>query len=229
MKKYIDITGTINTGMWKYDDPFTDIQIKPFPAIGWLKDATYGLEFFEGFHSQSGTFIETPAHAYGNRNSYAVIDIPPEKMIDVPCVVLNLGMWDMDPALGRRPMTVKDLESCFNAKDIREGDAIILGTGYGRYWFHPKNLDYAPYMTKEAMDWLLDKKPVAIGSDSTRWDVLDNPQGFWDEFYAADVLLIGPFVDLERCSAPRCKLTILPPKFPISSCVPARAFIIEED
>ena len=118
MKKYIDITGTINNGMWNYDEPFPQINIKPLPPISWLGGKPVGCEIFEGFHSQTGT--------------YALIDVKPEQMMDIPCVVLNVGMWDMDPELGRRGITVEDLEGCFNAKDIQEGDAILIGTGYGR-------------------------------------------------------------------------------------------------
>ena len=229
MKKYIDITGTINNGMWNYDEPFPQVNIKPLPPISWLGGKTVGCEIFEGLNSQTGTYLETPAHSYGNGNSYALIEVTPEQMMDIPCVVLNVGMWDMDPALGRRGITVADLEGCFNAKDIREGDAILIGTGYGRYWFHPNNLDYAPYITYDAMMWLLDKKPCLIGADTARWDNLEQPQGHFDAFYKAGILMGGPFVDLEKCTAARCKLTILPPKFAITSCAPARAIITEED
>ena len=229
MKKYIDITGVINNGMWNYDEPFPQINIKPLPPISWLGGKTVGCEIFEGFHSQTGTYLETPAHSYGNGNSYALIEVKPEQMMDIPCVVLNVGMWDMDPTLGRRGITVADLEACFNAKDIQEGDAILIGTGYGRYWFHPNNLDYAPYITYDAMMWLLDKKPCLIGADTARWDHLEKPQGHFKAFYEAGILMGGPFVDLEKCTAARCKLTILPPKFAITSVAPARAIITEED
>ena len=102
MKKYIDITGTINNGMWNYDEPFPQVNIKPLPPISWLGGKTVGCEIFEGLNSQTGTYLETPAHSYGNGNSYALIEVTPEQMMDIPCVVLNVGMWDMDPALGRR-------------------------------------------------------------------------------------------------------------------------------
>ncbi len=228
MRKVIDITGVINNGMWNYDAPFPDINIKPLPPIDWLGGKTVGAEIFEGCHSQTGTYLETPAHSFGNGNSYALIEVPVEKLIDIPCVVLNVGIWDMDPATGRRGITVEDLERCFNADQIQEGDAVLVGTGWGRYWFHPDNLDYAPYFTTDAMEWIIAKKPFLIGGDTARWDHLEKPQAFWNDFYGNNILMGGPFVDLERCSAPRCKLTILPPKFAITSCAPARALIIEE-
>ncbi|MDO4846262.1 MAG: cyclase family protein [Oscillospiraceae bacterium] len=228
MKRVIDITGVIKEGMWNYDAPFPSIQIKPLPPIPWLGGKTVGAEIFEGLHSQTGTYLETPAHNYGNGNSYALIDVPVEKLIDIPCVVLNVGMFDMDPSAGRRPITARHLEQCFNAAYIQPNDAIIIGTGWGRYWFHPDNLKYAPYLTKEAMDWIIEKKPFLLGSDITRWENLEKPEGFFDDFYAANILMAGPFVDLELCKAPKCRLTVLPPKFAITSCAPSRAVIIED-
>ena len=132
MKKIIDITGLIDKGMWNYELPFPEVNIVPLPPIPWLDNVTIGAEIFEGVHSQTGTYLETPAHFYGNDNSYLLIDVPAEKTYEVPCVILNLGMWEMDIEKGRRAITVADLEACFNAKDIHEGDAILcwywLGT-----------------------------------------------------------------------------------------------------
>jgi hypothetical protein len=36
--------------------------------------------------------LETPAHELGNGNSYALIEVPVEKLIDISCVVLNVGL-----------------------------------------------------------------------------------------------------------------------------------------
>lgn len=228
MRKIIDITGEINEGMWNYGNPFPEIKIKPLPPIEWLDNAVFGVEIFEGLHSQTGTYLETPAHFFVNGESYPLIDVPIEKLVDVPCTVLNLGEWELNEKEGRRGITVEDLENCENSKNIREGDAILVSTGWGKYWFHPRNLDCAPYFTKEAMLWLISKKPFILGADTARWDSLENPQNFFKDFYEANILMAGPFVDLEKCTAPRAKLTILPPKFPITSCAPARAIIIEE-
>lgn len=230
MRKIIDITGIIDKGMWNYEPPFPDIEIKPLPPIPWLDGKTVGCEIFEGLHSQSGTYLETPAHNFGNNNgSYALIEVPVEKIYEIPCVVLNIGPFEMNPEEGRHPITVEELKACPNADQIREGDAVIVGTGWGKYWFHPDNLKYAPYFTTDAMEWIINQKPFLIGGDSARWDCLEDPQAFWDDFYGNDILMGGPFVDLEKVTAKRCKLTILPPKFPITSCAPSRALIIEDD
>ena len=228
MRKIIDITGPIDDGMWNYGEPFPQVHIKPLPPIAWLGGRTVGAEIFEGVHSQTGTYLETPAHNYGNENSYLLSDVPAEKTYEIPCVVLNVGMFDMDLEKGRHGITVQELENCHNAACIQEGDAILVGTGWGRYWFDPHNLDGAPYFTREAMLWLLDKKPFLIGADTARWDNLETPQNFFEDFYSANILMAGPLVDLEKCTAKRCKLTVLAANFMHTSCAPARAVIIEE-
>jgi arylformamidase len=227
MSKIIDVTGIIDEGMWNYEEPFPKIKIKPLPPVPWVKGPVY-CEIFEGLHSQTGTYLETPAHHYGNDNCYLLIDVSVEKLVNVPCVVLNLGMWDKDMSKGRRGITAADLEACPNAKDIREGDAILVGTGWGRYWMDEDYLNGSPYFTKEAMEWLIAKKPFILGGDSARWENLEKPEGFFTAFYEADILMAGPFVNLENVGTGRCRLTILPLKVPKTSCAPARAVIVEE-
>ena len=225
MAKITDVTGLIDRGMWNYEPPFPRVDITPL--VPWVDGPVY-CEIFEGMHSQTGTYLETPAHYYGNDKTYLLIDVPAEKLVDIPCVVLNLGIWGIAKPGERRGITVKDLESCPASKEIREGDAILVGTGYGQYWFHEDYLNGSPYFTKEAMEWLIAKKPYILGGDSARWENLDKPEGFFDEFYAADILMLGPLVDLEKVKSGRARLTVLPMKVPKTSCAPSRAVIIED-
>lgn len=224
MSKIIDVTGITQEGMWNYEAPFPKIKITPLPPVPWVKGDVY-CEIFDGLHSQTGTYLETPAHYYGNDNprTYLLIDLPVEKLVDVPCVVLDLGLWDMGAS--RRAITAELLESCPNALSVREGDALLVCTGWGRFWMHPDYLALGPYFTKGAMDWILSKKPFILGSDSAVWENLENLEGFFPDFYAADVLMLTPLVNLEQVKAPRCSLTALPFKVPCTSCAPCRAVI----
>lgn len=229
MKKIIDVTGTIQEGMWNYEPPFPPLHIHPMPPVPWAGGPVY-CEIFEGLHSQTGTYLETPAHFFGNDNpcTYLLIDVPIEKMVDVPCVVLNIGIVEKDMIKGRHAITVAELEACPNAKDIKEGDAILVGTGWGKYWMDKDYLNGSPFFTKAAMDWLLAKKPCMLGGDSARWENLETPEGFFEDFYAADVLMVGPCVNLEAVTAPRCRITSLPIKAVHTSCTPARVVIVED-
>jgi len=226
MKRVVDVTGMIEEGMWNYEAPFPKVGIRPLPPVPWVKGDVY-CEIFDGLHSQTGSYLETPAHYYGNNDprTYLLIDLPVEKLVDVPCVVLDMGIWAMNPQEGRRGVTVKDIENCPNASEIKAGDAVLFSTGWGQYWKHPDYLTYSPFLTKEAMAWFISKKPFMLGGDTARWENLEKPEGFFPDFYAADILMIGPLVDLERVKAPRCRLTVLPLKVPRTSCAPSRVVI----
>lgn len=178
MSRITDITGIIDNGMWNLRAPFPDINIVPFPPIPWLNDQSFGLERFDGMHSQTGTYLETPAHYYGNDNSYLLIDVSIQKLIDIPCVVLNPGIWKTTGQGGRQPITVEQLQHCENVGLIQPGDAILIGTGWGKYWMQPQTMNEAPYFTYEAMHWLIEKKPFLLGCDVPQWDSMENPQNF---------------------------------------------------
>lgn len=229
MAKIIDVTGVIQEGMWNYEAPYPRIKIKPMPPVPWV-DTKVFCEVFEGMHSQTGTYLETPAHFFGNDDprTCLLIEVPVEKLVNVPCVVLNIGMIGKNPEKKRHGISVADLEGCQNAREIRAGDAILVGTGWGRYWMDEDYLVAGPYFTRDAMDWLIAKKPAILGGDSARWENLEQPQGFFPDFYAADILMAGPLVNLEGVTAPRCRLTALPLKIAGTCASPARVLVTED-
>jgi arylformamidase len=227
MANVIDITGIMQEGMWNYEPPFPEFKIKPMPAVPWVKGDVY-CELFEGVHSQTGTYLETPAHFFGNDKSYLLIDVPVEKLVNIDCVVLNISPNSPPNHAGRIPVTVGDLEDCPNSRYIKEGDALLIGCDWGKYWMDPKYLAHSPYFTFEAMMWLIGKKPVILGSDMPRWENLEKYEGFFPNFYTADILMLAPCVNLEIVKGARVKLTVLPLKIPRTSATPCRAVIVDE-
>ena len=228
MQRVIDITGTIQEGMWSYPDPFPDVLIKPLPEVPWVKGDVY-CEIFDGLCSQTGTYLETPAHFYGNDKSYLLIDVDVATLMNRDCIVLNVGLKDPPPGKDRYGITVEDLESCPGAGEIKPGDAILVGTGWGTHWMERDFLEKGPFFTYDAMQWLIGKKPYILGGDSARWENLEEPQGFFPDFYAADILMLGPCVNLEKVQSHAVKLTALPMKIVRTSCAPCRAVLIECD
>lgn len=215
MARIIDITGELYSGMWSYGPPFPALNIKPLAEVEWVKYDIYA-EVFEGLNSQSGTYLETPAHLLGEA-SYPLIDVPVDKLVDIPCVVLNVG------AQRGEPITRQMLESCKNADKIKEGCAVLVSANYGEKWKDDDYLASCPFFTREAMDWLISKKPFLLGSDFPRWDNLEKPQGFWQDFYNADILMLAPVVNIEEVDT--ALLTVLPIKAAVTSCAPCRAIL----
>lgn len=224
----IDITGVIQNGMWNYEEPFPAFRMRPLDRVPWVEAAVYA-EVFEGLHSQTGTYLETPAHYFGGETSYFVADIPIDKLVNMRCVVLMLDEAELDFPGRRVPIDAAMLEKCAGSDRIRPGDAILVGTGWGKYWMDGCYLERSPYFTYDAMKWLIGKKPYVLGSDFPRWDNLGKSEQFFADFYEADILMLAPCINLESVRQSEVRLTALPLNIPGTSAVPCRAIIMEED
>ena len=221
MKKIIDVTGEIYTGMWSYGYPFPEIEIKELGKVDFVKYKIYA-EVFEGMNSQCGTYLETPAHLLGDK-SYPLIDVEVQKLYEIPTAVLLVD------TKGEREISKEMLVSAFENAEYKKGDAILICANYGDKWKESDYLSNSPYISYEAMKFLIEKEPYLLGTDFPRWDNLDNPQGFWKEFYDADILMLAPLVNLEKAKGKKAELTVLPIKVEKTCCAPCRAVLKIED
>lgn len=225
--KIIDVTGPIRDDMWNYEPPFPKYKIRPLTQPDWVDTKVY-CEIFDGLHSQTGTYFETPAHFYGPEKSYNLDRLPLEKLVNVRCSHIKLPVNAFDTGK-REKITVQMLENASKDIDIKEGDALIFSCGWGKYWSDAKYLETSPFLSYEAMEWLISKKPFILGSDVPRWENLEKPEGFFKIFYDADILMLCPLVSLETVGTSNLTLTALPLNIVGTSCAPCRAYITEND
>ena len=225
--KIIDVTGQIRDDMWNYEFPFPKYKLKPLPQPEWVESKVY-CEIFEGMHSQTGTYFETPAHFFGPEDSYNLEAVPVEKLVNVRCSHIKLDRTIFETGK-REKITVEMLEEASKDIDIREGDALIFSCGWGIYWSDKKYLECSPFLSYEAMEWLVSKKPYILGADVPRWENLEKPEGFFEMFYKANILLLGPLVNLENVGTKNLTLTTLPINVIGTSCAPCRAIITENN
>lgn len=222
--KLIDITGLLSNDMWQYGDPFPRIRIEARTG----HTAGFGDFSFtavEGLHAMTGTYVETPAHFLGYENSELIADLPLHKLVGLDCVVLNVEGARADES-GKLRVTKEDLLACGAAGLVREGDAILVGTGWGdSQWFSQDNFPKSPYFTYDAFMWLLEKKPAVLGSDTSCWDNLSKPEGFFPKFYEQNILMLAEVVNLKAVPPKRVKLTMLPLRLENTCAAPCRAFI----
>lgn len=225
MERIIDLTGPMYTGMWNYEPPFPTLDVQPLPSVDWVESKLY-CEIFSGLHSQSGTYLETPAHLLGYEKSYYLSEVPLAKLVDIPTVVLKPSGLIPDET-GRAPITGDMLRTC--QKEIAPGCAVLVCTGWGKKWRDADYLSASPYFTADAMDFLIQKHPFILGSDLPRWENLSKPQNFFPKFYDANILMAGPFVNLEQIASPAPRLTLLPLNIEKTCCAPVRAFVRDTD
>ena len=224
--KRIDITGPISDDMWQYGHPFPIVGVKE--EKGYTEGfGDFAFTAVPGFHSLTGTYLETPAHFKGYSESFLIDSVPVEKLMDIDCVILNVDI-DVNSE-EKQCITLDMLKSCEGAKHIKKGDAILVGTGWGdEKWFSQDNFRLSPYFAKDAFDFLLENEPTLIGSDTSCWDNLGNPSGLFNDFYEKGILMLAELRNLKKVPVSRAKLTVLPLLLCNSCAAPCRAVLSYE-
>jgi arylformamidase len=209
--------------------PCPEYELKEIPTPDWLEYKVYS-EVFDGLFSQTGTYLETPAHLLGYEKSYPLIEVDASKLIDIPSYVIKLDYRDLPVVDGRPAITLDSLRSNFDADKYNEKNcrAIFVATGWGVNWREKDFVEASPFMKYDAMHFLMDQKPFLLGSDSPRWENLKNLEGFFPDFFDADILMLGPCVNLEKIHDEVVELTALPLKAEGTCCAPCRAIIKDQ-
>ncbi|MGO0059826.1 cyclase family protein [Brevibacillus fluminis] len=127
------------------------------------------------YHAKSGVLsqrVTTVMHCTTHADSPAHVveglaythEIPLENYYGTGVVVdIPKGKWEK--------ITAEDLANATPV--IQEGDIVIIHTGWHKYWGdNRKYFAYSPGLTREAAEWLRDKKVKAVGVDQ---QALDHP------------------------------------------------------
>ena len=221
--KIYDITGPVSDGIWSYGEPFPDYHMRPLPQPEWVETRVW-CDIFDGMNSQTGTYLETPAHLLGPEKSYNLDAVDVSRLVDVPVVHLKLDP-DMHVPGRRAKVTRAMLEDALGDRQVGRGDALILSCGWGKRWFDADYLDGSPFISLEAMEWIAEKRPFILGADMPRWENLDRPEGIFPVFYAADILMLAPLTVPDEVPETGLRLTVLPIRVTGTCCAPCRAIL----
>lgn len=214
--RVIDVTGTIENGMWSYGPPYPEAVIEEIPQPDFIEHETFSWRFELG--AQTGTYLETSLHV--TREGPALIEVPVEELIWRDAAILRV------PCEADHRIEAEELEAC--GVPVNPGDAVIVATGWDAHWNAPDFVSNCPWFSYGAMRWILDREPFVMCGDMPRFDSWADPQGFWPEFFGAGVLLLAPLVNLGEVRADRVKLTALPLKVAESCAAPCRVVLMEE-
>jgi arylformamidase len=175
------------------------------------------------------THMDSPRHFFANGRTTS--DIPLETTVGEAAVI------DLSPIAPNEAITAERLAAA--ADHVQAGDIVILKSCWKRQR-SPRTPEYwteAPYMSREAATWLLEREPRAIA--------FDFPQGYTirlllngevrplEEHVTHDVLLKNGVILIEylantaALSEPCTFLCCLPLKVPDADGAPARVIAIE--
>ncbi len=108
-----------------------------------------------GLHT--GAHIDSPLHCY--EDGITTAQIPLDRVVGEASII------DCTSAGEREPVDVAVLER--GAGDTREGDILLLQTNWTdrAYGDFPRYFTESPFLTAEAAEWLVARKPSAVGFD----------------------------------------------------------------
>ena len=210
----IDLTGTIEPGMWHYAHvPAVEIeQVASIEADG-SEAHTFRLATI------SGTYLETAAHYFHGQPT--IDQVPPERFIG-DAVVLRVG--EKGPA---QPVTIQDLQRAADGLEIRRGDALLVATGWDRMWNAPGFVEDSPYLTMDAMRWIVVHGISILGGDMPCFDNPRQGTGVNGVLFESGALILAPLVNLGAVTQPRVRLMAFPLKIKGVCGAPCRV-IVEE-
>lgn len=105
----------------------------------------------------TGTYLDSPYHRYAGGDDLA--DVPLAAVADLPIVVVRLAD-STERGIGPEALAALDVA----------GAAVLLHTGWDRYWGTPQYGDPAPYLTAEGAQLLVDSGARLVGIDSVNID-----------------------------------------------------------
>ena len=169
------------------------------PHIIHRPDVWYVLTDIE-LNSHMGTHIEFPFHHLQEGASAG--EYPLESLIG------NAVVIDVSHRKADEYITVEDVMKY--EEDVKEGYIIFIRTGFDKL-FRKENWNDEIHMSQEAMDWLLTKKPIVIGTDATGFEIPDTDNGpIHITMFKQNVAMIESCCNLDKIQGKNALVFILP-------------------
>jgi len=106
--------------------------------------------------ANTGTYLDSPFHRYAEGKDLSQLDLA--KLANLPAIRISAG--------GKQAVNA----ACFpGAKDLR-GKAVLVETGWSRYWNTPQYFEGHPFLTEDAAQLLADVGAALVGIDSHNID-----------------------------------------------------------
>jgi arylformamidase len=226
VKRYTDLSGMVENGLWSYQDLPGLEKIIPLASIETIATVKKN-DFFASkitLSSITGTYLESGSHILEGAKTldqYGVADfIRPAKIIRLP--------RQPEKALVDAPL----LQA--HAPRIEKGDAVIVDTGWAPRWNGPGYVLSCPNLSTKAVEWILSHGISIFGTDvpciESAWseDASSEKGGLLGMMFKRNVLLVAPLVNLWQVKAASGTLYCLPLNVKGTSGAPARVVFEEE-
>ena len=218
-RKLIDVSHEIEAGMITYPG-------LPAPAISdHLSRATSESKYAAGTTFQigriemvanTGTYVDAPFHRFEGGTDLA--GLPLECLADLPGVVID-ATERQERAVDVSQIKQSSLRGC----------AVLIRTGWDVHWRTPQYGENAPFLTRNAAEFLVSAQPALVGIDSVNIDnMLDGTRPVHTMLLNSGIPIAEHLCNLEKLPPSGFRFHCAPIKFRGVGTFPVRAYAVIE-
>lgn len=221
MSRFIELNHPIHPGLVTYPGI-------PGPVVtDWLaredsrKNYAPGTDFQIGridLVANTGTYLDTPAHRFEGRGD--LTDVPLDRVADLPGLLVD--------ATGERGIDAAHLTRAIGDGTDLEGVAVLVCTRWSRHFGAPAyGGPDAPFLTRDAVEWLARRRPALVGIDSVNIDdVADLTRPAHTGLLDAGIYVVEHLTDLDRLPPDGFRFSAVPPRIAGMGTFTVRAFAV---
>ncbi|MCS7050712.1 MAG: cyclase family protein [Thermomicrobium sp.] len=169
------------------------------------------------FVGNAGTYLDSPFHRYPDGVDLA--GLPLERVVQLVGVVIDVR-W----SVARGQLAIGPER--FRGLDLR-GKAVLVCTGWDRYWGSERYLAANPHLTRQAAERFVSAGVALVGIDS--WnvdDVADRVRPVHSVLLAAGIPIVENLCNLTALIGKRFRFHAAPIPIRGGSAVPVRAYAV---
>ncbi len=212
---FIDLSHTIDNGLITYKGLPAPIICDYLSREESKKRYEPGTTFQIGkieMVTNTGTYIDCPFHRYIDGKDLSQIAL--ESCADIEGMVVRVDYKE----------TLAIDASFFRGKELHN-KAVLVHTGWDRFWNTDEYFDNHPYLTADAALYLVQNGAKLVGIDSVN---IDDTRGgarpVHTTLLGSQVLIVEHLCHLEQVSDQNFTFSAIPPKFKGAGTFPVRAF-----
>ncbi len=215
-KQHIDLSHTIENGLITYKGLPAPIICDYLSREESKKHYEEGTEFQIGkieMVTNTGTYIDCPFHRFENGKDLSEVSL--ESFVDLEAVLIHVPYAE----------TIEITENHLKNYKIKNR-AVLICTGWDKYWNTDNYFENNPYLTKGAAEYLRDSGVKLVGIDSHN---IDDTRGksrpVHTTLLGAEILIVEHLCNLQSLPQDGFTFTAVPPKFIGAGTFPVRAFV----
>ena len=213
--KFIDLSHTVEHGMITYEGLPGPVISDHLSREASRQHYAPGTEFYIGkieMVANTGTYIDAPFHRHADGKDLS--ELPLTSLANLDGIVIRVAA-DSSRAIDASHFAGKDLY----------GKTVLVQTGWSQHWRTDQYFEGHPFLTPDAVQFLIDAKAALVGIDSLNIDSTDDATRPAHTFLLQnDIPVVEHLTGLDQLPDQGFKFFAVPVKIKNFGSFPIRAF-----